>query len=64
VIEIEKGPHLRLHTLDILGELLLAEQIALGAFAAGVANHSCGAADDNKRLMTRLLKTPQGHEAK
>src|SRR5688500_4082094 len=58
-VEIEEAAELTLDGDDVVDELLAGEQIALGGFPRGVADHTGGAARERDGVMAGELETPQ-----
>ena len=57
--EIEETLQLSFNACEIVSELLARKQVALGGFAAGIADHAGGAAGEADGVMTGQLEAPQ-----
>ena len=61
--EIQELGHLLFDGLLIMIERVGVKQIALLTLAGGVADHACGSADEQERLVAAALEVAQHHDA-
>ena len=61
--EIEEPRELLLNTVHIVSELLAREQIALGGFPGGIADHTSCPASEGEGMVPRELKTAESELA-